>query len=95
MYIKKWPHAQVFTEELVHLFMNKMFIFKSMCHEKSELRGIYPLMKMVCVFCFITSIWSVLYIHEGLDGGWGGIWISLISKNLAHNSLSLKIFLIP
>ena len=29
--------------------------------------------------------------YEGLEGG-GGVWISLISKNLAHYSLSLKDF---
>ena len=29
---------------------------------------------------------------EGLDGG--GVWYSLISKNLAHYSLSLKFLLI-
>ena len=42
-------------------------------------------------------------MHEGLDGekgsGWGvgvggGVWNSLISKNLAHYSLSLKFLLI-
>ena len=36
--------------------------------------------------------------HEGLDGvgavGGGGVWNSLISKNLAHYSLSLKFLLI-
>ena len=30
-------------------------------------------------------------MHEGLDGG---VWNSLISKNLAHYSLSLKFLLI-
>ena len=30
--------------------------------------------------------------YKGLDGG---IWNSLISKNLAHYSLSLKVLLIP
>ena len=32
-------------------------------------------------------------IYEGLDGG-VGVWNSLISKNLAHYSLSLKFLLI-
>ena len=32
-------------------------------------------------------------VFEGLDGG-GGVWNSLISKNLAHYSLSLKYLLI-
>ena len=27
-------------------------------------------------------------------GAWGGVWNSLISKNLAHYSLSLKFLLI-
>ena len=34
------------------------------------------------------------YINEGLDGGGGGVWNSLISKNLVHYSLSLKYLLI-
>ena len=34
---------------------------------------------------------SVGCIEEGLDGG---VWNSLISKNLAHYSLSLKVLLI-
>ena len=25
--------------------------------------------------------------HEGLDGGGGGVWYSLLIKNLAHNSI--------
>ena len=28
-------------------------------------------------------------LDEGLDGGGGGVWNSLISKNLAHYFLSL------
>ena len=38
-----------------------------------------------------------IYIYEGLDGGGGRgewVWNSLISKNLAHYSLSLKFLLI-
>ena len=34
------------------------------------------------------------FMKEGLDGGGGGVWNSLISKNLAHYSLSLKFLLI-
>ena len=35
-------------------------------------------------------------MYEGLDvgGGGGGVWNSLINKNLAHYSLSLKFLLI-
>ena len=33
-------------------------------------------------------------LFEGLDGGGGGVWNSLISKNLTHYSLSLKFLLI-
>ena len=32
----------------------------------------------------------IYHIYEGLDGGGEGVWNSLISKNLAHYSLSLK-----
>ena len=38
-----------------------------------------------------ASQYFPIELDEGLDGGeGGGVWNSLISKNLAHYSLSLK-----
>ena len=65
--------------------------------------------KEICIFsaCVLHSVkcWYIFYcntelflnkqkdhqVYEGLDGG---VWNSLISKNLAHYSLSLKCLLI-
>ena len=40
---------------------------------------------------FYKLVYGLVVIHEGLDGG---VWNSLISKNLAHYSLSLTFLLI-
>ena len=48
----------------------------------------------VCSNAFAAAV-SNSTLAEGLDGGeGGGVWNSLISKNLAHYSLSLKFLLI-
>ena len=47
----------------------------------------------------MKDVTQAFSMHEGLDGGRGeggerGVWNSLISKNLAHYSFSLKCLLI-
>ena len=44
------------------------------------------------ITCRLSPCKTRVYLVEGLDGG--GVWNSLISKNLAHYSLSLKFLLI-
>ena len=68
--------------------------------------GVYVDPSALAIFAWVRRNWNLhvridldIYFrlfmkkNEGLDGG-GGVWNSLISKNLAHYSLSLKFLLI-
>ena len=58
----------------------------------------YLNLKTVALEILSSTVMYLMHVKEGLDGGGGGgggrVSNSLISKNLAHYSLSLKFLLI-
>ena len=74
---------------IIKAFISYFSVFIAYCFKNVN---IIIRMKQKGTCIYIMPLNDIIkYINEGLDGG---IWNSLISKNLAHYSLSLKFLLI-
>ena len=71
------------------------FLLQERFNRKSALDDISNVCRQtgdgILIHFSICLQYRVQYMYEGLDGG---VWNSLISKNLVHYSLSLKCLLI-